>query len=134
MGLRRPSHLLERSLTGRKTMAQPLRQVSATRRAYLLLLTLAASLGKTRAVGADDPPLRQIINAEVRAAWQKENLTPAGPADDAAFLRRIYLDLCGTIPSADEAAAFLKDTTADKRARLIDRLLDDPRYVEHQAN
>ena len=83
---------------------------------------------------AADPPLRQIINAEVRTAWEKENLTPAGPADDAAFLRRVYLDLCGTIPSADEASCFLKDTATDKRARLIDQLLDDSRYAAHQAN
>jgi hypothetical protein len=102
---------------------------------YLLLLTLAGNLlwGAVR-IRADEPPLRQIINAEVRAAWQKENLTPAGPADDAAFLRRIYLDLCGTIPTADEAAAFLKDPAADKRARLIDKLLDDPRYADHQTH
>src|SRR5262245_42138555 len=83
---------------------------------------------------AADPPLRQIINAEVRTAWEKENLTPAGPADDAAFLRRVYLDLCGTIPSADEASCFLKDTATDKRARLIDQLLDDSRYAANQAN
>lgn len=82
---------------------------------------------------AEDRPLRQIIDAEVKAAWQKENLPPAAPADDAAFLRRVYLDLVGTIPSAEEAAAFLKDTDAGKRTKLIDKLLDDPRYAEHQA-
>jgi hypothetical protein len=103
-------------------------------RANLLLVTVSLSLyGDTLTACADDMPLRQIINSEVRAAWQKENLTSAGPADDAAFLRRIYLDLCGTIPSADEAAAFLKETAADKRAQLIDKLFDDPRYALHQA-
>lgn len=93
----------------------------------LALLVLAAN------ARADEPSLRQIIDTEVRAAWAKEGLTPSAPADDAAFLRRVYLDLVGTIPTADEAGAFLKDTDKDKRAKLIDKLLEDPRYVEHQT-
>jgi hypothetical protein len=101
----------------------------------LLLVAIGCTLwNQARPALADETPLRQIINAEVRAAWEKEKITPAGPADDAAFLRRIHLDLCGTIPTYDEAAAFLKDTDADKRAKLIDRLLDDPRYAQHQAD
>jgi hypothetical protein len=46
----------------------------------------------------------------------------------------VYLDLIGVIPTADEAAAFLDDTTTDKRSKLIDNLLDDPRFAEQQAN
>src|SRR5271165_1108045 len=102
--------------------------------AAILLLTsgtvLAASLSPVRAEG---PPLRERIDAEIRASWQKEEIAPASPADDAEFLRRIYLDLLGTIPTAEEAAAFLKDSEADKRARLIDKLLDDPRHVDQQT-
>jgi len=105
------------------------------RSATLLLAAIACTLcHQARPAQAEETPLRQMINAEVRAAWEKENLTPAGPADDTAFLRRIYLDLCGTVPTFEEAAAFLKDSDADKRAKLIDRLLDDPRYAEHQAD
>ncbi|MDW8223835.1 MAG: DUF1549 and DUF1553 domain-containing protein, partial [Gemmatales bacterium] len=55
-------------------------------------------------------------------------------ADDATFLRRIYLDLVGTIPSAEEVQVFLRDYDPDKRAKWIDRLLADPRYAQHQAN
>jgi hypothetical protein len=87
-----------------------------------------------RLLGADEIPLRQRIDAEVRAAWQGAKLTPAAPADDAAFLRRVCLDLIGTIPTYEETTQFLADTAADKRARLIDRLLDDPRYGVHQAD
>ncbi|MCB1224646.1 MAG: DUF1553 domain-containing protein [Verrucomicrobiales bacterium] len=68
---------------------------------------------------------------------------PAAPVDaalltktptirDEAFLRRLYLDLIGLPPSAAEARAFLSDTSADKRTRLIDRLLANERRVEHQ--
>ncbi len=85
-------------------------------------------------VGAGDIPLRAVIDEQVQAAWQKEKLTPARPATDAEFLRRIYLDLCGSVPTYDETVSFLADNSPDKRATLIDRLLDDPRYAQHQAD
>jgi hypothetical protein len=84
---------------------------------------------------ADEPTaLRQQIDAHVESAWQRENITPAPPASDAEFLRRVYLDLVGVIPSLDETLEFLGDTSPDKRSRLIDRLLEDPRYAQHQAD
>lgn len=97
------------------------------------LLTLAV-LAPQASARAEEVPLRQRIDAAVQAAWQRENVTPAGPADDAAFLRRVYLDLVGTIPNYDEAVQFLKDTDAAKREKLIDRLLDEPRFAAHQAD
>src|SRR5207249_636694 len=48
-------------------------------------------------------------------------------------LRRAYLDLNGTIPTAAEAKAFLEDTSPDKRAKLIDRLLASPAYARRMA-
>lgn len=57
----------------------------------------------------------------------------APPADDATFVRRIYLDLVGRIPSRDETRAFLDDTAADKRAKLIDQLLASPEHPQHMA-
>lgn len=95
----------------------------------LALLLLPPAMG-----AAEQQPVRQVIDAEVQAVWQREKAAPARGASDAEFLRRIYLDLVGTIPTADEADAFLRDSAADKRARLIDKLLDDPRYAEQQAN
>ncbi|MCS6850912.1 MAG: DUF1549 and DUF1553 domain-containing protein [Gemmataceae bacterium] len=82
----------------------------------------------------EERPLRQRIDAEVRAAWEREQITPAGLADDAAFLRRVYLDLVGCVPSYDEVRQFLQDNDPQKRAKVIDRLLDDPRFADHQAN
>jgi Protein of unknown function (DUF1549)/Protein of unknown function (DUF1553) len=83
---------------------------------------------------AADPPLREFIDEQVKAAWTREKITPAPLADDAEFLRRVYLDIIGIIPSHEEAKAFLDDTSADKRAKLIDRLLEHPRYALHQAD
>ncbi len=85
-------------------------------------------------LAASQENLRDVIDQQVQAKWQEKNVTPAPPAGDAAFLRRVYLDLCGTIPTAEEARAFLDDQSPDKRAKLIDRLLDDPRYAKHQAD
>ncbi len=45
----------------------------------------------------------------MKAVWQREKITPAGRADDTTFLRRIYIDLVGTIPTIDETRQFLKD-------------------------
>jgi hypothetical protein len=86
------------------------------------------------AVRAGEKPLRELIDAEIRSAWQREKITPPARCDDAAFLRRVHLDLIGTIPTYDEAKAFLADPDPQRRAKLIDRLLDDPRFARHQAD
>jgi len=57
---------------------------------------------------------------------------PASPrADDAEFLRRVYLDVVGTPPTGERAAAFLADATPDKRAKLIDALLASSDFGKH---
>ncbi len=52
---------------------------------------------------------------------------------DAVFLRRVFLDTTGALPSVQEARAFLEDSSADKRSRLIDELLDRPEFATYQA-
>ena len=81
-----------------------------------------------------DEPLRNAIDQHVETAWKAQGVTPAERATDAEFLRRVYLDLLGTIPSYDEAIAFLDETAADKREKLVDRLLAHPRFGLHQAD
>ena len=98
-----------------------------------LLLTLSGSAALPLGVSAQEKPLRQIIDAEVKAAGERENVPPGRPADDATFLRRVSLDLIGTIPTYAEARQFLEDGAPDKRTKWIDRLLDDPRFAAHQA-
>ena len=83
--------------------------------------------------GAADVPLREVIDKEVRSACEKKAIPLAPKSDDATFLRRVYLDLVGTIPTYDEAKQFLDDADAGKRDALIQRLLDDPRYPQQQA-
>lgn len=83
---------------------------------------------------AQEPPLHQRIDALIEAAAGGEL---AAAADDAEFVRRVYLDLAGRIPSRDEAVAFFDNKDPDKRAKLIDKLLasdDHVRRLEQALN
>jgi hypothetical protein len=60
---------------------------------------------------------------------RKVGLVPSDVCDDAEFLRRVSLDIAGTLPTAAEVRAFLADTTADKRERKINELLETPAYA-----
>lgn len=63
--------------------------------------------------------------------WKRVGVTPAPLSSDAEFVRRVSLDLIGTLPGPEEVRAFLESTAKDKRARLIDSLLDRPEYVDY---
>ena len=61
------------------------------------------------------------------------NIEPAHACSDGVFLRRVYLDAIGTLPTAEEAKSFLEDKAPDKRALLIDRLLERPEFADYWA-
>jgi hypothetical protein len=67
------------------------------------------------------------------ARWKKLGLVPSELCGDSDFIRRVYLDLLGRLPTPYEARAFLADARADKRAKLIDRCLDDKDYAAYWA-
>jgi hypothetical protein len=93
---------------------------------FLLLVPQAAI--------AQDGPLRQVIDLEIGKSWQKNKIEPAKRSSDSLFLRRIYLDLAGVTPSYEETTQFLQESDPRKREKLIDRLLDDPRFGAQQAH
>ena len=100
--------------------------------ARLLAATLALlCLGRGFTVAAQDQqPLHERIDALIDAAA----VGPiAPPASDADFVRRIYLDLTGVIPTPEETRAFLADTAQGKRAKLIDVLLAGPAFNRHMT-
>ncbi len=74
------------------------------------------------------------IDALITERWAADNITPAAISDDAEFCRRVHLDLCGRIPPASEVRDFLADTAPDKRAQLVDKLLDSPTYIVNYTN
>jgi hypothetical protein len=79
-------------------------------------------------------PRANFIDGLVWAKLQRLGITPSGAAGDSTFLRRAALDVIGRLPTPEEAREFLADTAPDKRARLVDRLLERPEYVDHWAN
>jgi hypothetical protein len=99
----------------------------------LRLLVSASVLALAPAAHAQQP-LRQLIDTEIKKVWEREKVTPTERCDDAAFLRRVYLDLAGTVPGYDEASKFLQNNDAQKREKLVDALLADPRLAAHQAD
>ncbi len=74
-------------------------------------------------------PLHELIDQQIAAALAAKSIAAAPLADDAEFLRRVYLDLTGAIPTFGEAKAFLDDRSPIKRQQLIDRLLNSPEYA-----
>lgn len=69
------------------------------------------------------------IDELVGAKLRKLGIHPSALCADEEFLRRVHVDLIGTLPAVDEVRAFLADTRVDKRARLIDQLLERPGYA-----
>ena len=61
------------------------------------------------------------------------NIPPSPRSSDSEFLRRVYLDTIGMLPTIDEAKAFLEDPDADKRQKLIENLLTRPEFVDYWA-
>jgi hypothetical protein len=74
------------------------------------------------------------LDTMVRDAWKKAGVKPSPVASDAEFMRRLYLDLLGRIPSAKEAADFLSSKQKGKRAKLVEYLLADPDYPKNFGN
>jgi hypothetical protein len=64
------------------------------------------------------------------AKWKELGLTPSPLCDDATFLRRLYLDTIGTLPTPDEIRSFLADKSPEKRNKAIDAALDRPEFIE----
>ena len=114
--------------------------MSARRR----MVAAAALLLAAAAARADKPPAAPFESA-ARAApagridelvfgrLRELNIEPARPCSDAVFVRRIFLDVTGTLPTAEEARAYADDAAPDKRARLVDRLLAREEFNDYWA-
>src|ERR1041384_4024563 len=112
---------------------------------FIPLTVLGLVLGASAAVGQDKtaPPaakalspkeLAEVIDKHIDAKLAKAKAVAAAPASEAEFLRRVYLDLAGRIPKVADARAFHDSKIGDKRAKLIEELLDGPQYVDHFSN
>ena len=79
------------------------------------------------------PAEANFIDKHVWDKLERLGIPPSELADDAAFLRRVYLDTIGTLPTAAEASAFLADAAPNKREKLIDALLERPEFADFWA-
>ncbi|GAB4162735.1 MAG: DUF1549 domain-containing protein [Planctomycetaceae bacterium] len=79
------------------------------------------------------PPIRNRIDTLVDRKLKKLKLAPSPICDDATFLRRVHLDLIGTLPTSEEARQFLADKSTGKRARLVETLMKRPEFADYWA-
>lgn len=108
-------------------------------------VTIAAAFGRLHATSSiaflpsaegflwSAPPENNEIDHLAFARLRQLRIVPAELADDATFLRRAWLDVCGMLPPPDAARRFLADASPDKRERLIDELLERPEYADFWA-
>jgi len=96
----------------------------------------------------DAPPVKpvdaaRVADVKVAAAkidelvdvnYKKHEVTPNHSVNDSVFVRRVYLQLAGRIPKFEEAVAFFTSKDSDKRAKLIDHLLNSQDHVSHMFN
>jgi len=107
-------------------------KVTTVLRSATVLLLLATTSSVAR--GDEVVELATEIDGLIRRRLAAENVTAAPVADDAEFLRRVFLDLGGRIPPSTRVRRFLADRDPDKRRKVVDELLDSSLYVVHFSN
>jgi hypothetical protein len=78
-------------------------------------------------------PVANVIDTAALKEWKALGIIPSSLCSDAEFIRRASLDITGTLPAGDDVKAFIADPAHDKRARLVDRLLERPEYASYFA-
>jgi hypothetical protein len=78
-----------------------------------------------------ESPRRNFIDELNLKKLETLRLPPSPPCTDNEFIRRAFLDAAGTLPTPDEVARFVADAAPDKRAKLIDAILDRPEFVDY---
>lgn len=109
------------------------RTIGACVIAGILLLRVFAGLGaepfERESVFAPANRIDELVLADLR----KKNIQPANPCSDEVFVRRIYLDVIGTLPKGSEVRSFMEDASPAKRALLIDALLAREEFADYWA-
>ncbi len=80
-----------------------------------------------------DPPVNNYVDHHVYAKLKQLQYLPSETCSDSDFLRRVYLDVIGTLPTIEETEKFLADTSPTKRENLIDQLVERPEHAKFWA-
>ncbi|MCH2401490.1 MAG: DUF1549 domain-containing protein, partial [Pirellulales bacterium] len=76
-------------------------------------------------------PRVNFVDGLVWKKLQQLGITPSDPSSDTKYLRRVYLDIVGRLPNVQEVREFVASTEENKRARLVDHLLELPEFGDH---
>jgi Protein of unknown function (DUF1549)/Protein of unknown function (DUF1553) len=79
-------------------------------------------------------PRQNFIDGLVWNKLQSLGITPSLPAPESTWLRRVYIDIIGRLPNPEEIREYFADSSTDRRARTIERLLGRPEYADYWAN
>jgi hypothetical protein len=97
-------------------------------------VVLAGASATAQETTAPRPVARlAFVDEMIKKAWDEAKIRPSRPATDEEFLRRVYLDIVGRTPNIQEAQAFLGSRERDKRAKLVEYLLNQPDYARNFA-
>lgn len=107
--------------------------MKASQHLSIVATTLLAAV-TMQAAPLDTTAASKQVDALLAQGWQKHQIKPNAPVDDATFLRRAYLTVVGRIPTLEEATAFHACQMPDKRAKLVDKLLASEGYVQNFFN
>ena len=99
----------------------------------MVMAACVFAIANTQAIGADPRALAEKIDSRIDAKLVAAKIAPAAAASDAEFLRRAHLDITGRIPTSRDVHEFLDNRDPDKRAKLIDDLLETPQHAAHFA-
>jgi hypothetical protein len=86
---------------------------------------------RDKPVAATQPVYSAQLDELVFSKLRERGITPANPCSDEVFIRRVYLDVIGALPEPAGVLQFVKDSRADKRALLIDALLDRAAFADY---
>jgi hypothetical protein len=80
-----------------------------------------------------DPPTNNYVDEAVYDKLRQLQYEPSALCEDSEFVRRVYLDVVGALPTIEEQESFLHDSPSDRRQNLIDRLVERPEYARFWA-
>lgn len=99
--------------------------------AALLLVAGASAFGAAPYEISDVFAVNNPIDEHVLVVLKEQGIEPAGLCSDEVFVRRVYIDVIGTLPEINDVRRFLADQRPNKRALLIDSLLKRPEYADY---